>query len=197
MSAALTRGAIDTSNELLNGILRISHRSQLSNMAGMGGHQSDCPHRERFGYGGDVVASMGAIVMQYDMADFYRDRLHSIQEAMAGPGRVTETAPSIGITDGGLGQGSGPPVWDSVIVQLPTLLSLHYGVDVLQGQRQALLQRMVDTMEFFALVAAANGGIIPTGLGDWSSIDPPDLFVNMSSTVWWYRDLRALASLAA
>ena len=39
----------------------------LSNLFGV---QSDCPHRERFGYGGDLVTTSDAFMLNYDMADF-------------------------------------------------------------------------------------------------------------------------------
>ena len=41
----------------------------LSNLFGV---QSDCPHRERFGYGGDLVTTSDAFMLNYDMAGFYR-----------------------------------------------------------------------------------------------------------------------------
>jgi alpha-L-rhamnosidase len=44
-----------TSNRLVNSIHFIMQNSYLSNF--VGGVQSDCPHRERFGYSGDVHAS--------------------------------------------------------------------------------------------------------------------------------------------
>ena len=54
--------ALETSDPMVNSVIAISMRSIISNTPGMGvGMQTDCPGRERFGYGGDVVASCEAI----------------------------------------------------------------------------------------------------------------------------------------
>lgn len=36
--------------------------------------QSDCPHRERFGYGGDAFATAEAVMLNFDMHNFYASR---------------------------------------------------------------------------------------------------------------------------
>ncbi|CAG1770626.1 hypothetical protein BAC2_01183, partial [uncultured bacterium] len=45
-------GSFSCSNELLNQIQQMCRRTFLANIFSV---QSDCPHRERFGYGGDIV----------------------------------------------------------------------------------------------------------------------------------------------
>ena len=37
--------------------------------------QSDCPHRERFGYGGDLLATFTGGSVLYQMHNFYRKRV--------------------------------------------------------------------------------------------------------------------------
>jgi alpha-L-rhamnosidase len=37
--------------------------------------QSDCPHRERLGYGGDALMSGETLISNFDMALFYEKRL--------------------------------------------------------------------------------------------------------------------------
>jgi alpha-L-rhamnosidase len=47
-------GSFTCSNERLNQIQQLCQRTFLANVISV---QSDCPHRERFGYGGDIVAT--------------------------------------------------------------------------------------------------------------------------------------------
>jgi alpha-L-rhamnosidase len=61
-------GSFSCSNEDFNRIQEITRRTFLSNIMTV---QSDCPHRERFGYGGDIVATSEAFMMNFDMAGFY------------------------------------------------------------------------------------------------------------------------------
>jgi len=53
---------------LLNQIQQMCRRTFRANLFSV---QSDCPHRERFGYGGDIVATSEALMMNFDMAGFY------------------------------------------------------------------------------------------------------------------------------
>lgn len=104
--------------------------------------QSDCPHRERFGYGGDALGCGEAGLSIYDWEAFYAKRVRDFNDAQRlsaasdaaaagrdGAGRggatffrgggtqlggFTETAPFVGISDGGVGPaGSGPIGWQS------------------------------------------------------------------------------------
>src|ERR1019366_6365508 len=58
-------GSFTCVNDQFNRIQEMCDWTFLSNLFGV---QSDCPHRERFGYGGDVAATSEAFMMNYDMA---------------------------------------------------------------------------------------------------------------------------------
>ena len=73
--------------------------------------QSDCPHRERLGYGGDALMSGEALLFNFDMAPFLRKRVLDFLDAQRANGGFTETAPFVGIADAGLGGDSGPIGW--------------------------------------------------------------------------------------
>lgn len=60
--------------QLLNNVYDISLRSQQSNLANAG-VQTDCPHRERFGYGGDAAATAEAMMLNFNMAAFAEKRV--------------------------------------------------------------------------------------------------------------------------
>ncbi|MFO8027392.1 MAG: family 78 glycoside hydrolase catalytic domain, partial [Opitutales bacterium] len=63
-----TKGHFASSNERLNEIQETILNTFITNVVTV---QSDCPHRERFAYGGDIVATSEAFLMNYDMAGFY------------------------------------------------------------------------------------------------------------------------------
>ncbi|MCK5277124.1 MAG: family 78 glycoside hydrolase catalytic domain, partial [Cyclobacteriaceae bacterium] len=61
-------GSFECSNKLFNDIQEITEWTFLSNVFSV---QSDCPHRERFGYGGDIAVTTDAFIYNYDMSNFY------------------------------------------------------------------------------------------------------------------------------
>ena len=95
---------------LLNEIVAMCENTHSSNMMSV---QSDCPHRERFGYGGDVLATAETAFLLYDVSQFYRKRVLDFNDAQRSDGGMTETAPFVGIADNGLGDQSGPIGWDT------------------------------------------------------------------------------------
>ena len=52
----------------LNRLHEICVRTYLNNLVGV---QSDCPGRERLGYGGDIVATCEAMMLNFDMREFW------------------------------------------------------------------------------------------------------------------------------
>lgn len=93
-SAVPTAGAFSCSNGLFNRIQAMCRRTFLSNIFGV---QSDCPHRERFGYGGDLVTTSDAFIFNFDMADFYAKATRDWHDSALPNGMLTDTAPSVGI----------------------------------------------------------------------------------------------------
>ncbi len=98
-------GSFACSNEQFNRIQQMVLWTELSNLFSV---ESDCPHREKFGYGGDIVAASEMAMFNFDMARFYAKAVHDLADAVRPNGGFTETAPFVGISDEGLGGGSGP-----------------------------------------------------------------------------------------
>ena len=84
--------------------------THLSNMMGM---QSDCPHRERFGYTGDMLGTLHSSLTLFDGRTFYEKRLLDVVDALM-HGGVTETAPYVGVGTTGKVNKTGPIGWDTV-----------------------------------------------------------------------------------
>ncbi len=55
----------------------------------MMGMQSDCPHRERFGYTGDALATLTTSLAFFDVTAFYEKRLHDMEDSIRINGGVT------------------------------------------------------------------------------------------------------------
>ena len=79
----------DAKINLLRDVCRRTFRSNLQ------GVQSDCPARERFGYGGDLAATAESFVLNYDMAAFYRKVVRDRCDMEALHGVFTSTTPSV------------------------------------------------------------------------------------------------------
>ena len=61
------------SSQLLNSIQKSTRRTFLNNLISV---QSDCPGREKFGYGGDLNATAESFIYNFDMQTFYRKTLY-------------------------------------------------------------------------------------------------------------------------
>jgi alpha-L-rhamnosidase len=185
--AAVPRaGAFSCSDTLVNSIQQACVNTFLSNVTGV---QSDCPHRERFGYGGDMVATCEALMNNFDMAAFYAKAAVDYGDAARPGGVLTETAPYVGISDAGLVPGAGPVEWGSALPVLLYRLYEYYGDLRLIRREYPRVKGWVDFLS-----RHADSGIIRTSLGDWESLDPKQNAV--SATAFYYFDAR-LASLFA
>ena len=91
-------GTFACSNEQFNRIQKMVRWTFLSNVFSV---QSDCPHRERFGYGGDAVATCDAFMLNFDMAAFYAKLVRDFADAALANGSMTSVAPTVGIRERG------------------------------------------------------------------------------------------------
>jgi hypothetical protein len=113
----------ECSNPLLNSIHAMTVNSFRNNL--INGIQSDCPHRERFGYGGDAHATAEAILSNFDntalASHFFQKRLADFFFDSRPQGGITETSPYNGVADSGLGDNSGPIGWQVIVMKLQEL----------------------------------------------------------------------------
>ena len=70
---------ITTSSELINSIQKAVERTFLANLISV---QSDCPAREKFGYGGDLNATSEYFIYNFDMQSIYRITIYDWVDAM-------------------------------------------------------------------------------------------------------------------
>jgi alpha-L-rhamnosidase len=150
-------GEFSCSNELFNRIQDMVRWTFLSNIFSV---QSDCPHREKFGYGGDLVATADAFLANFDMAGFYAKAAADWADAARADGMLTDTAPFVGIQYCGLAWAMAHPLLQTRLVQ-------HY------GDRRLVEDQYDTTSKWLDLVANSNpDGLIREGLADHESLEP-------------------------
>jgi len=149
-------GSFTCSNELLNQIQLMCRRTFLANILSV---QSDCPHRERFGYGGDIVATSEAFTLNFDMSRFYAKVVRDFSDAARPDGLLTDTAPFVGIQYCGVGWAMAHPL-------LLTQLRREYGDNRLMAEHY-------ETSKRWLLKVAQDypTGIITHGLSDHESLE--------------------------
>lgn len=154
-----TAGSFSSSNELFNDIQKITRNTFLANIVSV---QSDCPHRERLGYGGDIVATSEAYLMNYDMAGFYAKTVRDWADAARPDGNFTDTAPFVGIQYCGVGWAMAHPL-------LLEQLYNHYGdLDLITEQLPAAV------VWFDGEAGRREDGLVTRGLGDHEALTPSD-----------------------
>jgi len=139
-----SNGDFACSNGLFNKIHETVQYTFLSNVFSV---QSDCPAREKMGYGGDMVATANAFIYNYDMQEFYRKAINDFSNEQRPQGGITEIAPFTGIADRGYGDDSGPLGWELAFPYLQKQLYEFYGDKEVIAQNYPALKRQ---MEFLA-----------------------------------------------
>ena len=107
-----------SSSILLNEIQNTVRRTFLANLVGV---QSDCPAREKFGYGGDINATSASFIYNFNMQSFYKKVIYDWVDAI-NDSTFIDTAPSVGIQYCGIS-------WESAFLITQQQLYLFYKDD--------------------------------------------------------------------
>lgn len=149
-------GSFSCSDELLNQIQQMCKHTFLSNIISV---QSDCPHRERFEYGGDLVTTCDAFMLNFDMANFYSKAVWDWHDSVRDDGMLTDTAPFVGIQYCGVAWAMAHP-----LTQLQ--LYKYYGDRRIIEQQYATSRRWLDLV-----TSKTEDHIIKTGLSDHEALE--------------------------
>jgi alpha-L-rhamnosidase len=179
-------GTFSCSNEMFNRIQEMVRWTLLSNLFSV---QSDCPHREKFGYGGDIVASSEMAILNFDMAGFYAKAVRDLADAVRSNGGMTETAPFVGIADAGFGDQSGPVGWGTAHPVLQWQLYQYYGDRQILEEQYEITKRWVDLLR-----SKAVGQILDNGISDHESLVPKP--VALTGTSFYYYNTLLLSRFA-
>jgi alpha-L-rhamnosidase len=148
-------GSFSCSNELFNRIQKITRNTFLNNVVSV---QSDCPHRERFGYGGDIAVTSEAYLMNFDMAGFYAKTVRDWADGARPDGNFTDTAPFVGVQYCGVGWAMAHPLLLEQLYQ-------HY------GDKGLIAEQLPAAIRWFDLEASKRKkGLVTYGLGDHEAL---------------------------
>jgi alpha-L-rhamnosidase len=172
-------GTFSCSNQMFNDIQNMSQWTFLSNLFSV---QSDCPHRERFGYGGDLVGTNEAIMMNYDMSSFYTKAVQDWADAAREDGMFTDTAPFVGIQYCGIG-------WAMIHPMLQLNLYKYYGNRSIIEEQYNSSRRWMEL-----LINKYPEYIVNDGLSDHESIN--DTPAEQLVTPLYYHSAKMLARMA-
>jgi alpha-L-rhamnosidase len=179
-------GIFTCSDKRFNRIQEMVRWTELSNLFSV---QSDCPHREKFGYGGDVVAVAEMAMFNFDMSRLYAKTVQDYVDAQRPNGGFTETAPYVGIADAGLGGESGPVEWGTVQPLLLRHLYRYYGDRRLIERHYAATQRWIRLLQ-----TKANSDILDNGIGDHEALVRPS--TALTGTAFYYANAVLMSELA-
>lgn len=187
MSADLKHsGTFQCSNELINRINKAVEWTFLSNVFSV---QSDCPGREKLGYGGDLVATGDAFCYMFDMANFHTKTVYDYRDSRRESGAMTETAPYMGIADKGFGNGSGPIGWQLAFGYTQKKLYEYYGNKRIIADNYDIFKKQVEFLR-----QQADGNIIADCIGDHETLDVrPN---SLTATAHYYNHVKLLAEFA-
>ena len=179
-------GSFKCSNEMFNKVQDMIKWTFLSNVFSV---QSDCPGREKFGYGADIVTTSEAFCYNFDMSSFYRKVISDFANDALPNGGMPELAPSNGIASESMGGGTGSPGWQLAFPFCLKLLYDYYGDIQIVEKYYDVLKKQV---EFMRSVTPDN--IVVRDIGDHESIDPKS--ISLSATAFYYHHVKILAEFA-
>ena len=188
-------GTFECSNEQFNRIQKMVQWTLLSNLFSV---QSDCPAREKFQYGGDIVGSSEMALLNFDMSTFYANTVDDFRDSARGAGWFTETAPFVGIDAENYVEGAGPIGWGLAHPLLMSQLHQYYGDHRIIEEHFEAARTWVDLLE-----EASDGNIIDRCIGDHESLDPKPIeliataqFYQAASLVAHFADILSLREVA-
>lgn len=142
------------SSDLINKIQKACIQTFLNNLISV---QSDCPAREKLGYGGDLNATSEAFINNFNMQSFYRKTIYDWVDAMQDSVFV-DTAPFVGIKYCGIS-------WESAFLTTQDKLLQYYGDTAIINE---LYKYDLDWMDKVKRLHPAE--IIDKGLSDHEAI---------------------------
>jgi alpha-L-rhamnosidase len=190
-------GRIETDNDRINRIHKMSKYSIMSNMQS---YFTDCPNREKAGWLADMIQSMPAIDKHYDMAAYLHTMMEAMESAQWKTGIDAGVVPATVPDDQTRGTGFGNDLnWGGAMVQTPYWLYKNYG-DIETARKY--WDSMVLYMDYIknrrtAGTTGSNQYYIDNGLGDWASADRSATNRAMTATSAYFKMANQMAEMAS
>lgn len=157
------RGTFSCSDDVINKLYEMAHRSDLSNFFYF---PTDCPHREKNGWTGDASMSAEHMLQWLGAENSYAEWLANIRACQGEDGAIPGIVPTGGW---GLKWGNGP-AWDSVVVNLPYYTYKYTGDTKIIRDNAAMIMRYLS----YATTRYDERGLLAIGLGDWLQPKRPE-----------------------
>lgn len=148
------KNSFSCSSKLINSIQDVSRRTFLSNLMSV---QSDCPGREKFGYGGDLYTSGEAFITNFNMQTFYHKVLYDWMDAINDSDFI-DTAPFNGMKFCGLS-------FEASTIELQDKLLKYYADTTFIREMYDFNLRWMKKVE-----RIYPTGIVEKGLGDHEAL---------------------------
>ncbi|MEP6596060.1 MAG: family 78 glycoside hydrolase catalytic domain [Ginsengibacter sp.] len=187
MNADLSlNGKFACSNDTFNKLHEVIQWTFLSNVFSV---QSDCPGREKMGYGADIAVTANAFIYNYNMANFYSKTVKDFANEQQPDGGITEIAPFTGIADKGYGGDSGPLGWELAFPFVQKQLYDYYDDKrIIQNNYEAFKRQL----SFLQLKAVDD--LFYWDISDHEAIDPkPEAF---TAAAFYYHHVMLAAEFA-
>lgn len=152
----------DSSSDKLNQLWQAALNTRQNNMHS---YFEDCT-RERFGYGGDVVALLSSHVATSNIKDLVKKVFLDFVDAQIADGGIPQTAPFVGIMTNGPSNNAGSLGWQLVLPTLAQSLCENYHEKAFVQQYQNILDKHIQYLLRFDF-----SFIRTCCLGDWGAID--------------------------
>ncbi len=155
------------SDQILNTLYDMGINSDLSNYHYF---PTDCPHREKNGWTGDISASAEQFALLFDCSASFEMWLKSVQKSQRN-GKLPGIVPT---SEWGYEWGNGP-AWDSAAINIPFYMYKYNGkIEILRDNANMIIKylRYISTKR-------DEKGLVACGLGDWCQ--PGSDNVNISS----------------
>jgi alpha-L-rhamnosidase len=176
----------ESSNDLFNRIQEMVEWTFLSNVFSV---ESDCPGREKFGYGGDIVTASEAYMYNYDMSNFYAKVARDFGDDAHPSGGLTECAPNIGINEQGMIPDTGSTGWTLAHPFVIEKMYRFYGNTALIEEQYDTAHRLVDFLH-----GHRPDHIIEKCISDHVSVDPKP--IALTATAFYYNHVTAFVEMA-
>ena len=173
------KNSFSSSSDLLNSIQEATERTFLANLVSV---QSDCPAREKFGYGGDLNATSESFIYNFDMQTFYRKTIYDWVDAMNDSSFV-DTAPFAGVEYCGIS-------WESAYLTTQYYLYLYYNDTEIIKELYELNKQWMNKV-----ARIHPNGIVDKGLSDHESMEPVP--VQLTGTSHYLQCARIMETFAS
>lgn len=176
-------GEFHCDNPVLQQLQSMTVQSYLSNFTGI---PTDCPHREKNGWTGDVQLAAATGLWNFDASKAYQHFLRIVADTQSPSGLFCSIAPS-----SGWGYDLNP-AWDMVMFEVPYQLYLFYGDTTCIEIFYPVMKRYLA-----ACAELAYDHLLDFGLGDWCSPDRDTMTPRCITSTGNYFDMLIKMSLFA